>query len=62
MSRRYPLNSQMVPETTRMAKVVDLIRASQRVGAPQVQIPDTFSVGLECCEINVTHYDGPNII
>lgn len=45
-----------------MAKVVDLIRASQRVGATQVQIPDTFSVGLERCEINVTHYDRLNVI
>lgn len=40
--------------------VVDLIQASQRVGAMQVLSADT--VRLECCEINVPHYDGLNII
>lgn len=40
--------------------VVDLIQASQRVGAVQVSYADT--VRLKCCGINVTHYDGLSII
>lgn len=56
-----PVVSVNLPDCSRdQAWLSDLIRALQQVAVMQVLYANT--VGLECCKINVTHYDGLNII